>query len=309
MQNSCVATVRPVLYKSNPSYTPPTDKYFIVPSSEESSPIIGRHLCIQYLPAEITCEKQLANLIETKFQFGKTREIEIRSMPSRFGYNIQFAYIYMHYWKNTSTNIEFLSRLHYESEICVNGYFDETAEKNVEFDYNNNDHAFKYFRFSLHSEKEPILAYPPLLLKVSPEEKTTIFIGLIPYDVILDDAFVQTEAQLAFYFESKLKIGLVDQVDVLIKKDEFGNSKRSAFVHFKFWYNSESSRYYRKMLNELGSLGCENTGYADPYGYLHYFMQNRYFADKSLREKGLPQYGENRYLKMSLIYRKNSDTE
>jgi hypothetical protein len=305
--------IRPVLYKSNPSYIPPAEKYFIQPNVPPliEQPIIGRHLCIQYLPAEINTQAELLDLIENKFLLGKTREIIIRSMPSRFGHPIYYAYIYMQYWNNTHTNVNFLSKLHYESEVCVNGYFDETAEKFVEFNYNNNNHPFKYFRFSLHSEKEQVIAYPPLLEKVSPEEKSTIFIGLIPYDVILDDAFVQTEAQLTFYFENKLKIGIVEQVDVLIKKDEFGNSKRSAFIHFSHWYNSEVSKYYREMLNTVGSFGCENTGYADMYGYIHYFMQNKYFADVSLKEKGYPQYGEGeiRYLKMSLIYRKNSSTD
>ena len=317
MQSNSIAhseqCIRPVLYRSNPSYNPPSDKdkCFIDQTlfkeySYPEFPIVGRHLCIQYVPVETNSSVQLKDLIENKLFFGKTKDIDVRSMPSRFGYPISYAYIYMEYWNNTYTNNRFLSDLHYESEICVNGYFDEENETMIEFNYHNNNHPFKYFRFSFHSEKEPIVAYPPMIIPVSPDEKSTIFIGLIPYDVILDDAFVQTEAQLAFYFEQKLKLGLVEQVDVLIKKDEFGNSKRSAFIHFSHWYNNECSLYYREMLNNIGSFGCENTGYTDFNGDLHYFMQNKYFTDSSLKENGLPQYGEGeiRYLKMSLIYRK-----
>ena len=92
-------SIRPVLYKSNPSYIPPAEKYFIQPNVSPliEQPIIGRHLCIQYLPAEINTQAELLDLIENKFLLGKTREIIIRSMPSRFGHPIYYAYIYMQY--------------------------------------------------------------------------------------------------------------------------------------------------------------------------------------------------------------------
>lgn len=272
--------------------------------SKSTPPLIGTHLCIQYLPEELNSLEDLKDVIENKLKIGEIREIIIRKMNSRFDHTISFAYIYMNYLINTDCNNDFISKLTYESEVCVNGYFDEETNQNVEFNYANNGHAFKYMRFSIHSEKEFLMVYSHPLIEISPLEKSTIFIGLIPFDVILDDSFVQTEAQLTYFFENKLKIGIVRQVDIVIQKNEDGVSKRSSYIHFSHWYNNYESFYYRNlMLNSSPSAPYACDGYTDCYGYFHSFFKNEYLSDNSIKEMNLTHYcnGEPRYIKMSLV--------
>lgn len=50
-------------------------------------------------------------------------------------------------------------------------------------------------------------------------------------------------------FQKKLKVGIVDRVDIIFKKIDNENSKR-IFIHFKKW-NSEENEISKKILDDI----------------------------------------------------------
>jgi hypothetical protein len=104
----------------------------------------------------------------------------------------------------------------------------------------------------------------------------SIYIPIIPHDVMLNGHSFGTVQDIEDFFKNKMVIGDVKRVD-LITKPRGNNQTVSAFIHFNEWF-AASDRLRDFMESNGGEFRC--TGYFDYVtgeNYSFYSKQNRSF--------------------------------
>jgi hypothetical protein len=66
----------------------------------------------------------------------------------------------------------------------------------------------------------------------------SLYIPVLPKDMLLDGEPLFDEASMKKYFEEKEQLGKVSRVDYVSKPQPNGITKVSAFVHFEYWFES-----------------------------------------------------------------------
>ena len=66
----------------------------------------------------------------------------------------------------------------------------------------------------------------------------SLYIPVLPKDMLLDGESLFDEASMKKYFEEKEQLGKVSRVDYVSKQQPNGTTKISAFIHFDYWYET-----------------------------------------------------------------------
>lgn len=95
------------------------------------------------------------------------------------------------------------------------------------------------------------------LLQLSPNSWTSLYIPIIPKDLVLNGAPLNTEEAMTDYLQNKVGLGKISRVDFITKQTKYDNAAISAFVHFEYW--SENATVFRGHLDKNGE--CQLHGY------------------------------------------------
>ena len=90
----------------------------------------------------------------------------------------------------------------------------------------------------------------------------SLYIPVLPKDMILDGKELFDEASMKEFFENKCLLGKVERVDYVSKSDYVV----SVFVHFEYWF--ENSRHFIQMMSREKSE-YKLTGYFTSNGHFH----------------------------------------
>lgn len=99
-----------------------------------------------------------------------------------------------------------------------------------------------------------------------PEEWDSIYIPNLP-------ANLRTEESLTEMFQNHIFVGDVKRVDVVSNKNDAGNTRFMAFIHFNCWYESEDTEYIREQITNVGH--CDVYGYFNKHQYAYQFKDPR----------------------------------
>ena len=80
----------------------------------------------------------------------------------------------------------------------------------------------------------------------------SLYLRVLPSDLVVDGVLVNNEETLKVLVEDKLKIGKVERIDFSERNNHKGNVTRSAYIHFFMWDNL-SGKTCRDMIEMHGS--------------------------------------------------------
>ena len=106
------------------------------------------------------------------------------------------------------------------------------------------------------------------ILKLWSQDWKSLYVDEIPMDLELDGVSMTTEESLKDYFENKLAVGEVSDVEIFKKNQD----TICCIIHFRHWYKNDRFRL-RYRLNRLGYH--EFRGYMDSDRVYHKFKSNR----------------------------------
>lgn len=89
-------------------------------------------------------------------------------------------------------------------------------------------------------------------LELSESEWKSLYIRVIPVDLIVDGELVNNESSLKNLIETKLRLGKVERIDFSERKNHKGDMIKSAYVHFFMWDNM-AGKNMRFMIDQHGS--------------------------------------------------------
>lgn len=95
------------------------------------------------------------------------------------------------------------------------------------------------------------------LLELLPNDWTSLYIPIVPKDLLLNGAPLNTEEAMKDYLQNKVGLGKISRVDFITKQTKYDNAAISAFVHFEYW--NENSKVFRGHLDKNGM--CQLHGY------------------------------------------------
>jgi len=78
----------------------------------------------------------------------------------------------------------------------------------------------------------------------------SLYIPVLPKDMLLDGQPLFDEASMKSYFEEKEQLGKVSRVDYVSKPQPNGITKVSAFVHFEYWFESAREFIHYVTINQ-----------------------------------------------------------
>jgi hypothetical protein len=87
----------------------------------------------------------------------------------------------------------------------------------------------------------------------------SLYIPVLPKDMLLDGEPLFDEASMKKYFEEKEKLGKVSRVDYVSKQMPNGTTKISAFIHFDYWYENACEFIHYITANEEVKLAGYKT--------------------------------------------------
>lgn len=97
----------------------------------------------------------------------------------------------------------------------------------------------------------------------------SLYLRVLPADLVVDGMLVNNEETLKVLIEDKLKIGKVERIDFSERNNHKGNVTRSAYIHFFMWDNL-SGKTCRDMIETNGSTRIN--GYINSLGEFVPFM-------------------------------------
>lgn len=103
-------------------------------------------------------------------------------------------------------------------------------------------------------------------LELAESEWASLYIPYIHESLMLENRNGRVESfypkQLSDFIERDMHLGKVSRVDFVDRNDSNeGLSGKSAYIHFKYWYNNHNVEYLRNKLNEQGTF--RQRGYYD----------------------------------------------
>ena len=94
-------------------------------------------------------------------------------------------------------------------------------------------------------------------LELSPSDWNSLYIPILPKDLMLDGIELNNEHTLKTYIENKLYLGKVSRIDFITKSSKYDEQAKAAFIHFEYW--SDFSNDFRNYMERNGE--CKLKGY------------------------------------------------
>lgn len=89
-------------------------------------------------------------------------------------------------------------------------------------------------------------------LTLNEGEWSSLYLKVLPQDLVVDGKIVSTEEDLKYLIEEQLLLGKVERIDFSERKDMKGNVVKSAYIHFFMW-NKDCGAKIREMINMTNS--------------------------------------------------------
>jgi len=225
-----------------------------------------KNLRIVSLPYGCTTEEHVVELVENVLQIGKTTSVKVqqRRFNNAFYYS---AFINFEFWYDSKVSNEL--QLLIEENLVLDS--DEEGETSNSKNFNlslpefyftwANGQPMNHISFKLLNDKpiETPIDYPETNVErsLSDSDWKSIYIPIIPEDLVAVNGTVMsvvTPDQLTDIIQNQLRIGEVNRIDYVTSEPIDGKeSVKSAYIHFKSWYDNAEVESLRNELNTKGS--------------------------------------------------------
>lgn len=225
-----------------------------------------KNLRIVSLPYGYNTDDQVRDLIENVLQIGKTTSVKVqqRRFNNAFYYS---AFINFDYWYDSKVSCEL--QLLIEENLVLDS--DEDGELTNSKNFNlslpefyftwANGQPMNHISFKLLNDKpiETPINYPETNVErpLSESDWKSLYIPIIPDDLVAFNGTVMsviTSDQLIDIIQNQLRIGEVNRIDYVVSEPTDGKEPvKSAYVHFKSWYDNAEVENLRNELNTKGS--------------------------------------------------------
>ena len=225
-----------------------------------------KNLRIVSLPYGYTTEDHVRDLIEDVLQIGKTTSVKVqqRRYNNAFYYS---AFINFEYWYDSkvSTELQLLIEENLVLDSDEEGEMTNTKNFNLslpEFYFTwTNGQPMNHISFKLLNDTpiEPTINYPETNIErpLSESDWKSLYIPIIPEDLVAFSGTVMTVItpdKLTDIIQNQLRLGQVDRIDYVTSEPTDGKVPvKSAYVHFKTWYDNAEVENLRNELNTKGS--------------------------------------------------------
>jgi len=269
----------------------------------------NKSLRIVSLPFGYYTEDDVRNLIENVLQIGKTTFIKVqqRRFNNAFYYS---AFIDFEHWYDSEIAINL--QLHIEENLVIDTEESEnisTKSFNLSLPEFNfcwaNGQPMKHISFKLIDKvvSENLTEFPETNIKrpLSESDWNSIYIPIIPDDLVAINGTVMsvvTQDELINIIQNKLRIGEISRIDYVYSEPKEGEKTvKSAYIHFKCWYDNIEVENLRNELNTKGSKRYYYFGIRpNQYSFKSYDEEkemyvNRYLVFK-INHKPIPEAPE-----------------
>jgi hypothetical protein len=225
-----------------------------------------QNLRIVSLPYGYTSEGLVRILIEDVLQIGKTTSIKVqqRRFNNAFYYS---AFINFEYWYDSkvSSDLQFLIEENLVLDSDEEGEMTNPKNFNLrlpEFNFTwANGQPMNHISFKMikNIESENQVSYPETNVErpLSESDWKSIYIPIIPDDLVALNGSIMTvitQEKLTDIIQNELRIGEVSRIDyVTTESADDKKSIKSAYIHFKTWYDNAEVESLRNELNTKGS--------------------------------------------------------
>lgn len=262
-----------------------------------------KNLRIVSLPNGYTNEDQVRHLIENVLQIGKTTAVKVqqRRFNNAFYYS---AFINFEYWYDSKVSSEL--QLLVEENLVLDS--DEEGEMANSKNFNlslpefyftwANGQPMNHISFKLLNDTpiETPTNYPETNVErpLSDSDWKSLYIPIIPEDLVAVNGTVMsviTPDQLTDIIQNQLRFGEVNRIDYVTSEPTDGKEAvKSAYIHFKTWYDNAEVENLRNELNTKGSKR-----------YYSFGVRPSQYTFKSYDEK--KEMYVNRYLVFKINYK------
>jgi hypothetical protein len=229
------------------------------------------------LPRELQNEKNVAWYISDVLQFGTIASVDIVQKTATNGLQFRSANIVMQ-----EVSPLFPSSFIEEKVYQLPSYISEHMNNNGNFQFH-----FDNGKPMLHVKCVIIENTAPSSEVVEIKDSwSSIYIPVLPKDLEFaknSNEDLQTEEGLKHFFETALKIGEVSRVDFVSRslQDSSASTVRSAYIHFKNWFDTNLTRVVRQQIECSGEYRLrgfvDNSNNKDEYKS---FKNNRFLVLK-----------------------------
>jgi hypothetical protein len=225
-----------------------------------------KNLRIVSLPYGYTTEDHVRDLVENLLQIGKTTSVKIqqRRFNNAFYYS---AFINFEFWYDSKVSNEL--QLLIEENLVLDS--DEEGELTNSKNFNlslpefyftwANGQPMNHISFKLlnNAPIETPINYPETNVEkpLSETDWKSLYIPIIPDDLVAFNGTVMsviTQDKLTDIIQNQLRIGEVNRIDYVTSEPTDDKKQvKSAYIHFKTWYDNAEVENLRNELNTKGS--------------------------------------------------------
>jgi hypothetical protein len=280
------------------------------------------------LPIEYNDTDGVINLIETQLNIGKVssvRIIERRNYNQRLQCHIvtKTAFIDMESINNTQA-VRDLQKYLSNLDLTASPSITVVTEVPIHWDNGDNMTHLSIRRAAEGSGRPKDVTSSPITvtdvsdrMELSDEDWNSVYIPILPTNMYInnpvDNSYHTFQPRnLKSLLENELRLGKVQRVDFIDRELEDGQTVKSAFIHFEYWYNNNNARFLRDKLNTVKQF--KQKGFYDGSNTHRFMVKNDngdkvpgYFVFK-INHKPIPEVEETE-LNMSQLVAANKVLE
>ena len=321
---------------SQSSVAPRAIVYFTTQSTEqdnvegEDNSFINKNTSLQLvsLPIEYNDTEAVIALFETTLRIGKVSNVRI---IERTNYNQRLrsqivtktAFIDLECMYNTQAVRELQHYLNNETAVTQTPSVTAVTEFPIHWQ-NGDTMTHLSIRTATEGSGKPkdtssqnAVTSEPDNMELADEDWKSVYIPILPANMYVnnpvDNSYHTFQPRnLKSLLENELRLGKVRRVDFIDRELEDGQSVKSAFIHFDYWYNNNNAKFLRDKLNTTGQF--KQKGFYDGSNTHRFMIRNDngdkvpgYFVFK-INHKPIPEVEETE-LNMSQLVAANKVLE
>lgn len=281
------------------------------------------------LPIEYNETNGVIDLFENKLNIGKVsnvRIIERKNYNQRLRTQIvtKTAFIDLECMYNTQPVRELQYYLYNNNSITVSPSVTVVTEFPIHWE-NGDNMTHLSIRTATEGSGKPKevptttadVTTEPENMELADEDWKSVYIPILPSNMYVnnpvDNSYHTFQPRnLKSLLENELRLGKVQRVDFIDRELEDGQTVKSAFIHFDYWYNNNNAKFLRDKLNTSGQF--KQKGFYDGSNTHRFMVRNDngdkvpgYFVFK-INHKPIPEVEETE-LNMSQLVAANKVLE
>lgn len=312
--------------------------YFTQPNTESDNVDVGdnsfdnKNISLQLvsLPIEYNDTDGVIDLFENELKFGKVssvRIIERKNYNQRLRSHIvtKTAFIDMEGINNTPAVRDLQSSLNNKDNMMTSPSVTVVIDFPIHWE-NGDNMTHLSIRTATEGSGKPREVSPPSTtvstsepenMELSGDDWKSVYIPILPSNMYvnnpIDNSYHTFQPRnLKSLLENELRLGKVQRVDFIDRELEDGQTAKSAFIHFEYWYNNNNAKFLRDKLNTSGQF--KQKGFYDGSNTHRFMVRNDngdkvpgYFVFK-INHKPIPEVEETE-LNMSQLVAANKVLE